>query len=265
MKKRPTLIFREPGGRDDVSSTSSSRARLCVTVIATTAEGTTSALNEARRLARDLDAHITLLKIEVVVPLRFPFDKPLVSFDFTIKQQCSLVLRSSAREDDVTIRTCLCRDQSACLRSALRRRALVVIGGSRHWWMSRQERLERALQQLGHHVIFVDVNHKSDWSSQSNFPLSIRRRYRPVSYSSGCRGIFSPEQGPAMKLFQRIRGPRADNFKQQCTKKMEKKLLIQTIDVCESKFQSMPLCAVDAHNSNLQCGSSLPKDGVHEA
>ena len=142
-----------------------------MTVIATTAEGTTSALNEARRLARDLDAHITLLKTKVV-PFRFPLDKPPVSLDFTIKQQCSLVLRSSAREEDVTIRTCLCRDQEACLRSALRRRALVVIGGSRHWWMSREERLESALHRLGHHVMFVDVDHKSDWSSQRNFPLS---------------------------------------------------------------------------------------------
>lgn len=161
IKKRSTPNFQEARASDDVSGTSSSGARLCVTVIATTAEGTTSALNEARRLARDLDAHITLLKIEVV-PFRFPLDKPSVSVDSTIKQQCSLVLRSSAREEDVTIRTCLCRDQEACLRTALRRRALVVIGGSRHWWMSREERLERALHRLGHHVIFVDVDRRSN-------------------------------------------------------------------------------------------------------
>jgi hypothetical protein len=170
MEKRPTPNFQEARTSDDVSGTSSSGARLCVTVIATTAEGTTSALNEARRLARDLDAHITLLKIEVV-PLRFPLDKPPVSLDFAIKQHCSLVLRSSAKEE--TIRTRLCRDQDSCLRSALRRRALIVIGGRRHWWTSREERLVRALRRLGHHVIFVDVDHKSGWSPQSNVPLSV--------------------------------------------------------------------------------------------
>src|SRR6202049_4773881 len=138
IKKRPTPNVRESRVRDDVSGTLSSGARLCVTVIATTAEGATCALNEASRLARDLDAHITLLKIEVV-PLRFPLDKPPVSLDFTIKQLCSLVLRSSAREKDMTIRTCLCRDRDACLRSALRRRALIVIGGRRPWWISREE------------------------------------------------------------------------------------------------------------------------------
>jgi hypothetical protein len=227
IKKRPTPNFQEARASDDVPGTSSSGVRLCVTVIATTAEGTTSALNEARRLARDLDAHITLLKIEVV-PLRFPLDKPPVSLDFIIKQQCSLVLRSSAREEDVTIRTCLWRDQEDWLRRELRRRALVVIGGSRHWWMSREERLEGTLHRLGHHVIFVDVDQKSGW-------------------------------------IQRIRKSQTGRLRHQHTEKMEKKLQIQTVDVCEPKFQSMPLCAVDAHNPNLQCGSSLPKDGVHEA
>src|ERR1700680_4719760 len=137
-ENRPTQNFQESRVRDDISSKLTSGVRLCMTVIATTAEGTTSALNEARRLAGDLDAHITLLKIEVV-PLRFPLDKPPVSLDFTIKQLCSLVLRSSAREKDMTIRTCLCRDRDACLRSALRRRALIVIGGRRPWWISREE------------------------------------------------------------------------------------------------------------------------------
>jgi hypothetical protein len=39
---------------------------------------------------------------------------------------------------------------------------------------------------------------------------------------------------------------------------------IQTVDVWESKFQSIPLCAVDLPNSTLQSASSLTKDGVHE-
>jgi hypothetical protein len=167
-EKRPTPNFQESHVREDVSGTLSSDARLCVTVIVTTAEGTISALNEARRLARDLDANITLLKIEVI-PLRFPLDESRISLDFIMKQQCSPLLRSSAREEEMNIRTCLCRDQAACLRSALRRRALVVIGGRRHWWISREERLERALHRLGHHVIFVDVDHKSAWSSQATF------------------------------------------------------------------------------------------------
>jgi hypothetical protein len=217
-KKDPTLNFYEKRVKNDFLRTPSCDARLCVTVIATTAEGTTSALNEARRLAHDLSAHITLLKMAVVPP-RLPLDKPPIPLDITIKELCSLVLRSSARKEEVTIRTCLCRDQDACLRSTLRRRALVVIGGSRHWWLSKEEKIERALQRLGHHVVFVDVRRKS----------------------------------------------LLENFKQRCIERMGRKPRIQTLDACESKFQSIPLCAVDAHISNLQSGSSLPKDGVHEA
>ena len=171
MNERPTSISQESRGRSNGSRTPPSGPRLCVTVIATTEKGTTAALNTARSLARDLDARIALLKMEVV-PTHLPLDKPPVSLDFTIKQQCSLLLRSSAREEDVTVRICLCRDRDVCLRRALRRGALVVLGGRRHWWLSSEERLEKTLRRQGHHVIFVDVDHKTDRTSASSGPLS---------------------------------------------------------------------------------------------
>src|SRR5216684_1027021 len=139
INKRPRQNLHESRGGDGSFHRSSLNSPLNVTVIATTEKGTTAALNEARRLAKDLDAHITLLKMEVV-PRRFPLDKPPVSLDFTTKQQCSLVLQSSARDQDVTVRTCLCRDRNLSLQRIFRRRALIVIGGRRHWWLSREER-----------------------------------------------------------------------------------------------------------------------------
>jgi hypothetical protein len=172
MNERPTLNFHEPRGGDDASSRSSLNSGLSVTVIATTERGTTAALNEARMLAKDLDGHITLLKMEVV-PARFPLDKPPVSLEFATKQQCSMVLQSSAREQDVTVRTCLCRDRDLSLRRVLRRRALVVIGGRRHWWLSREERLEKVLRGMGHHVIFVEAGSKINGTSERSFPLSL--------------------------------------------------------------------------------------------
>jgi len=171
MNERPTLNFHEPRRGDDSFHRSSLNSPLNVTVIATTERGTTAALNEARMLAKDLDGHITLLKMEVV-PARFPLDKPPVSLEFTTKQQCSMVLQSSAREQDVTVRTCLCRDRDLSLRRVLRRRALVVIGGRRHWWLSGEERLEKILRGMGHHVIFVEAGGKINESSQRSFPLS---------------------------------------------------------------------------------------------
>jgi hypothetical protein len=68
-----------------------------------------------------------------------------------------------------------------------------------------------------------------------------------------------------MKRLQGIQQARAGYFIQQRAEGMENGTRIQTVDVCESKFQSIPLCAVDAPTSTLQTGNSLSKDGVHEA
>lgn len=191
-KKRTTSNFQKSHGRDNASRMSSSGPRLCVTVISTTAEGTTAALNAARWLAKDLEARITLLKMEAV-PIRVPLDKPPVALDFTTTQQHSLVLRSSAREEDVTIRICLCRGRDDGLQRVLRRRALVVIGGRRRWWLSSEERLERGLRRMGHHVIFIDVDHETNCTSRSSSPL----------FPGSGTGQFQKQAGVAESVFGR--------------------------------------------------------------
>ncbi len=166
MKKNQTPNSKGTPGSDQTSHASSGHG-LCVTVLATTEEGTTAALNAARWLAVDLDARITILKMEVV-PFRFPLYRPLVSLKSTISQQHSLVRRSGAREEDVDFQIRLCRDCESGLQSVLRRPALVVIGGRRHWWVSGEEKLQRALRRLGHHVIFIDVGQKTYWTANHN-------------------------------------------------------------------------------------------------
>jgi hypothetical protein len=173
--KRAMQNFQESRGGDDAPHTSTLNSRLNVTVIATTQKGTTAALNEAWKLAKDLNAHITLLKMELVPP-RFPLDNSRVSLDFTTKQQCSLVLQSSARELDVTVRAGLCRDRNISLQRILRRRALIVIGGKRHWWLTGEERLEKALRGMGHHVIFIEVGSRTDWTAKSRLPIALGHR-----------------------------------------------------------------------------------------
>jgi hypothetical protein len=190
--KRLTMNFRD--SRDGAVALRALRSNpgLCVTVIATTPKGTTAALNEARRLATDLEAHITLLKLEVV-PSRFPLDKPPISLDTITREQCSLVLQSNAREENVTVRVCLCRDRDLSFRQILRRRALVVIGGKRHWWSSNEERLEQALRRFGHHVIFVDMDRRTDQTSRGNFPLSLRGAGRFHEQAGAAGPIFGAE------------------------------------------------------------------------
>jgi hypothetical protein len=192
-KQIPGPHFEGSRGEDGNSPLPDAGPALCVTVIATTEEGTTAALNAARWLATDLDARITLLKKEAA-PIRLPLDRPPVSLEFTINQQHSLVRRSSAREKDVEIQIRLCRDCASGLQRLLRRRALVVIGGKRHWWLSGEERLERALRRLGHHVIFIDVGQETDWTSPSNS--------FPVSPGSGAKQ-FRKQEGDAKSFWGR--------------------------------------------------------------
>ena len=61
---------------------------------------------------------------------------------------------------------------------------------------------------------------------------------------------------------------RPERSKVGCIEMMHRRTFIdgmQTVDAWKSKFQSIPLCAVDARTSNLRSGISLYKDGVHEA
>jgi hypothetical protein len=156
MNERPASGYPGSFSVRGVFRTPTSAPGLCVTVIETTAKGTAAALNTAKWLAQDLDARVTVMKMEVV-PLSFPLDKPSVSFDLATKQRFLVPETRVLEQDDVSIRLCLCHDRDGGLQHAFRRRALVVIGGRRHWWSSGEERLEQALLRLGHHVIFVDI------------------------------------------------------------------------------------------------------------
>jgi hypothetical protein len=154
------------GGHSDFRSTSSD-PRLCLTVIATTTEGTTVALNAAAALSEGLDAKTALLKVDIV-PSRFPLGSPPVPLDITMDRQRVLLQGSSANIEDATIRICLCRDFDQCLLHVLRRRAVVLIGGRRRWWTTAEEKLESALVRLGHHVIFIDAAREARWNERRN-------------------------------------------------------------------------------------------------
>jgi hypothetical protein len=170
----PALHSEELGGGLGISGSPSSGPRLCVTVIATTVEGTKAALNAAASLAKDLAAKTVLLNVDVVPP-RFPLNQQRASLEITIKQQRSLLLQSSANDEDIAIRICLCRDRDQCLLHVLRRRALVVIGGRRSWWRRGEEKLEHALRRLGHHVIFIDIDREKRSLSQIVFSAFFDR------------------------------------------------------------------------------------------
>ncbi len=138
-----------------------------VTVVYTTPEGTLGALKAADTLAKDLNARVGMIVTEVV-PFRLPLDQPRVPVQFLQDRQDDLVSKAGIESQEIRVQICLCRDRKHALHELLPPRSLVVIGGRRNWWSSREQRLETFLARLGHHVVFVEVRAKARTSADSS-------------------------------------------------------------------------------------------------
>lgn len=125
-------------------------------MVFTTYRGTLAALKTAENLARHLDARICLL-IAQVVPFALPLDCPSVSVPFT-QERCLSIASECAEASEVQINLYLCRDKRQVLRQVLRPRSLIVVGGSRRWWRTPEEKLARMLRDDCHHVIFAHLS-----------------------------------------------------------------------------------------------------------
>jgi len=125
-----------------------------VNVIFTTDEGTLAALKTANSLARRLGTRIRLLAPQPV-PWVLPLTHPPVSIEF-LKRRLLNMARQCEDAIEVHAELLLCRDRTQCLSQALRHNSLVVVGGKKHWWATREARLAQVLSSKGHHVIFAE-------------------------------------------------------------------------------------------------------------
>jgi hypothetical protein len=127
-------------------------SRLNIAVIFTSIESTLSALRKAGVLAGQLRARITLI-VPQVVPYPIPVDCPPVPLDFTERQ---FRVIAGAGPVETRVRVYLCRDRAE-VWGVLKPHSLVVIGGARRWWPTREKRLARQLRRSGHAVVFAEV------------------------------------------------------------------------------------------------------------
>jgi hypothetical protein len=147
----------EIGGRDaghDGSFGSNFYARLKVTVIYTTPEGTLSSLKTAVNLARELKVTIGLVATQIV-PYCLPLEANIATY-FLRQRQSALVGESGIDPDEVAIQICACRDEKRGLAEFLPAHSLVIIGGIRRWWRA-ERRFEKWLTRMGHQVIFAEI------------------------------------------------------------------------------------------------------------
>jgi hypothetical protein len=159
MEKRSdmALVFERvvtpANGRAAPPRKDESEHSLDVAVVFTTAAATVAALRMADALASQLGACIRML-VPQVVPYPLPLQSPPILLDFSEQRFREIALESGV---GTTVQIYLCRDKLETLQSVLAPRSVVVIGGQRRWWPTREARLARKLRRAGQEVIFAEM------------------------------------------------------------------------------------------------------------
>jgi len=133
--------------------TTLTESRLNISVIFTSVDATLAALRQAGDLASRLGAKITIV-VPQVVPFPLPLTSPPVLLDFN-ERRFRVIAKQSPVETRVLLY--LCRDQWETLDAALDAHSLVVVGGRKRWWPTREKRLARHLRRAGHEVILTET------------------------------------------------------------------------------------------------------------
>ena len=140
-------------GHPEPPSTTEADQKLNISVVFTSVEATLAALKQAGTLASSLGARITLV-VPQVVPYPLPLESPPVLVEFNEKR---FRLIASQSPVETTVRIYLCRDGLEILTHVLSPGSIVVIGGQKRWWPTREKKLARQLRQAGHEVFFKET------------------------------------------------------------------------------------------------------------
>ena len=126
--------------------------KLDIAVVFTSEKATIAAMKEAASLAHSLGARIDLV-VPQVVPYPLPLEAPPVLIEFSDRRFREIASQSPV---ETSVQIYLCRDQAETLEKVLKPGSLVVMGGPRHWWPTREKLLARRLRKAGHEVVFKE-------------------------------------------------------------------------------------------------------------
>lgn len=138
---------------DAVGEEFDARTPLEVNVIFTDEKRARAALKCAGALAQGLQARLNLVVVKQV-PLAFPLERPPIPFSFTAGKLYEFVSEGLQGRMDTTVQLYYCRNRLKGLLQALKPKSLVVIGGSRKVWPTKESRLAAILRTKGYQVIF---------------------------------------------------------------------------------------------------------------
>ena len=125
-----------------------------IVVVYTSVQATVTALTRAAALAKGLNPRIRLVMLNVI-PYPLPLESPPVRCEFSERR---LLETASASPVETTVHLCMCRQRFETLVALLRPRSLVVIGGHKTWWPTKDEKLARELRLAGHEAILAESN-----------------------------------------------------------------------------------------------------------
>jgi len=127
--------------------------QLNIAVVFTSVDPTLAALKEAGNLANSLGARITLV-VPQVVPFPLPLETPPVLLEFNENR-----FRVMASESPVEtgVQVYLCRDRFETLAAVLKPGSIVLIGGRKRWWPTKDEALAQQLRRAGYEVLFKET------------------------------------------------------------------------------------------------------------
>ena len=124
-----------------------------IAVVFTSVDPTLAALKEAGILANSLGARITLV-VPQVVPFPLPLETPPVLLEFN---QNRFRVMASESPVETGVQVYLCRDRFETLAAVLKPGSIVLIGGRKRWWPTKDEALAQQLRRAGYEVLFKET------------------------------------------------------------------------------------------------------------
>ena len=109
------------------------------------------ALKQAAEMAHGLGAAIRIL-VPQIVPYPLPLKSPQIDLGFTNRHLQTLFHEEAI---DTRVEIFLCRDLADCLAQGIPERSVVLMGGRKRWWPTREMKLVRALVKRGHDALLV--------------------------------------------------------------------------------------------------------------
>ncbi len=147
-----TSLDRTAPGAPDHWAVSGNGRTLKVLVVFTNPPCTLEALRYAARLSHAERVSIRLL-VPQVVPYPLPLQEPAVRTSILARRLLTIVVQA---EVEANVEILLCRDAWDAIHQALATPHLVVIGGPRRWWPTREKRIAKRLRAEGHYVLLTE-------------------------------------------------------------------------------------------------------------